>query len=153
MTKRGMPVSGKYSSLVGDLERLFDQPFFIDTQRWFTDQLVTLEGSSDFLPHDEVEYEDGTREVRIAVSNYTIDDINASVEGSLLRIEGSKEQAKESEEGVKYVRKGIAARKFIKSFFIPDDREVGEISLKDGMLYVKFPKVKRESVRKIEIKS
>lgn len=136
-----------------DFEKIFDQPFFIDTHRWFADQLIALEGSSDFLPHDEVEYEDGTREVRIAVSNYTIDDITATVEGNLLRIEGLKEQTKESEEDVKYIRKGIAARKFIKSFFIPDDREVGEVSLKNGMLYVKFPKVEKENVRKIEIKS
>jgi len=151
MTKRRLSAMG--SNLVDDLESLFNQPFFIDTHRWFVDQLVTLEGSSDFLPHDEVEYEDGTREVRIAVSNYNINDIKASVEGNLLRLEGSKEKAENSEKGVKYVRKGIAARKFVKSFFIPDDREVGEISLKDGMLYIKFPKVEKEKVRRIEIKS
>lgn len=151
MTKRRLSAMG--SNLVDDLESLFNQPFFIDTHRWFVDQLVTLEGSSDFLPHDEVEYEDGTREVRIAVSNYNIDDIKASVEGNLLRIEGSKEHVEEADESVTIIRKGIAARKFVKSFFIPDDREVGEIFLKDGMLYIKFPKVKKESVRKIEIKS
>jgi HSP20 family molecular chaperone IbpA len=149
----GTIMTKRLPDLFVDFEKIFDQPFFIDTHRWFADQLIALEGSSDFLPHDEVEYEDGTREVRIAVSNYTIDDITATVEGNLLRIEGLKEQTKESEEDVKYIRKGIAARKFIKSFFIPDDREVGEVSLKNGMLYVKFPKVEKENVRKIEIKS
>lgn len=150
MSRKGINI---YNGIAQDLERLFDQPFFVDTQRWFTDQLVTLEGSSDFLPHDEVEYEDGTRELRIAVSNYTLDDIEASIEGRLLRIEGSKEKVEESDEGVKYVRKGIAARKFVKSFFIPDDREVSEISLKDGMLYIRLPKVEKKDHRKIEIKS
>lgn len=149
MTRKGL-----LPDLFRDLERVFDQPYFVDTQRWFSDQLIPIvEGSSDFLPHDEVEYEDGTRELRIAASNYTTDDIEASMEGRILRITGSKENIEESDEPVTMIRKGIATRRFVKSFFIPEDREVTDISLKDGMLYIRLPKVEREAVRKIDIKS
>jgi HSP20 family molecular chaperone IbpA len=162
MTKRFKLLSAR-QDMIEDIDRLFGSPFFIDFPNWFIDQLGKIETDSDFLPHDEVEYEDGTRELRIAIANYSVDDISATVEGRVLKIEGSKEQNHfrspddetegDGREKVKVIRKGIATRKFVKNFFIPEDREVAEISLKDGMLYVRLPKVEKEHFRKIDIKS
>jgi len=163
MTKRFKLLTAR-QDLVEEIDRLFGNPFFIDFPNWFVDQLGKIETDSDFLPHDEVEYEDGTRELRIAIANYSVEDISAEVDGRVLKIEGSKEQhhfrSPEDEteddgqgEKVKVIRKGIATRRFVKNFFIPEDREVAEISLKDGMLYVRLPKVVKETYRKIDIKS
>jgi len=91
MTKRFKLLNAR-QDLVEEIDRLFGNPFFIDFPNWFVDQLGKIETDSDFLPHDEVEYEDGTRELRIAIANYSVEDISAEVDGRVLKIEGSKEQ-------------------------------------------------------------
>jgi molecular chaperone IbpA len=70
--------------------------------------------------------------LEFAVAGFNRGGIDISVEKDILTVKGEREE----DEGANYIYKGIAARKFSRSFTLPEYFEVDRASITDGILYI-----------------
>lgn len=108
-----------------------NDPFYVGWEKMF-DRLNDLSKSNSggFPPYNVVELEDDdTYLIEMALAGYTKDDIDITEEKGILTIKG---ESKEHEN--KYIHKGIAGRKFTRSFSLAEYMEVKSAELSDGML-------------------
>lgn len=89
--------------------------------------------SGSFPPYDIENTGENKYVITLAVAGYTSNEIEVSLEESVLTIKGNKTQ--EAEER-KYLHRGIAARDFERRFTLADHVEVESVSMKDGMLQI-----------------
>lgn len=130
---------------------LFRDPFFIgfnrEVERFNSLQQINR-GS--FPPYDLLKLDEDKYRLSLAVAGFTKDDITVSVEDSSLMITGEIVEVVDAE----ILHKGIANRKFTRSFELGEYMEVSEVSLKDGMLVVdidrNIPKEKLPKIIKIK---
>jgi molecular chaperone IbpA len=84
------------------------------------------------------------------VAGFTRDDITVSVEDSNLMITGEITEVTDAE----VLHKGIAGRKFTRSFELGEYMEVSEVTLRDGILTIdidrNIPKEKLPKIIKIK---
>jgi len=98
--------------------------------------------------------ESGTDEYNIvlALAGFTEDDIEISVENNTLVITGNSSILGDDLAGVEYLHKGIAARKFTRSFRLAEHVEISNAVLKNGILTVSLTMVIPESAKPKTIK-
>ena len=77
----------------------------------------------------------------LALAGFTEDDIDIMVENSNLLISGNSDALGGESDLVEYLHKGIAARKFTRSFKLADDVIVETASLKNGILTVSLTRI------------
>ena len=107
------------------LDRLFDR-----IQNQFEHASTT-----NYPPHDIVRINDDHYEIRIAVAGFQQGEIDVRNENGQLIIAG--EQPKERQVG-EYLHHGISNRGFVRNFALADYVEVGEATMKDGILSIKL---------------
>lgn len=113
-----------------------NDPFFIGFDKMFNRLSGTSQQQSGFPPYNVRKIDEDTFVVELAVAGYNKDSIDITEhEGSLI-IKG--ERPEDTEE---YLHKGIAGRKFTRTFALGEYMYVNSADLADGMLYVV---VKRE---------
>jgi len=122
-----------------DLSRLFDQfetlsvgfgPLFRDFQY----------ANNSYPPHNIVRISENEFNLELAVAGFKKEEISMEEHQGLLTIRGEKKVEVDNTEGVVYQFRGIANRSFSKSFRIAEYFEVGEASLENGILTVRFTK-------------
>jgi molecular chaperone IbpA len=88
--------------------------------------------------------------LEFAVAGFNRGGIDISVEKDILTVKGEREE----DEGANYIYKGIAARKFLRSFTLPEYFEVDRASITDGILYIDLYKnvPEEKKPKKITIK-
>ena len=130
---------------------LFNDPFFIGFNR----ELVRLNAahktnSQSYPPYDLLKLDEDTYRLSVAVAGFTKDDVDVSVDNGTLVIKGEIVEVTDAE----VVHKGIATRKFTRSFALGEYMEVSSAELKDGMLTVNIvriiPEDKKPKVIKIK---
>ena len=87
-----------------------------------------------FPPQNIFTLEDGSTEIQLALAGYKKEDIQISVEENVLKI--SCNFSTELVENKKYISRGIARRKFRKSFMLNRGHEVKSASMEDGLLTI-----------------
>jgi molecular chaperone IbpA len=85
-----------------------------------------------YPPYDVLKLDEDTYQVSLAVAGFTKEDINLSVDNGTLVVSGEITEVTDAE----VLHKGIAARKFTRSFALGEYMEVSSASLKDGMLNI-----------------
>lgn len=110
---------------------IFNDPFFIGFDR-LINRVSTIPSSNGFPPYNVVKEDDETWTVEMAVAGFSKEEIEITEQDGTLKIEGSKDDESKSE----YVHRGIAARKFTRSFALGEYMYVDSAELRDGMLYV-----------------
>jgi molecular chaperone IbpA len=70
--------------------------------------------------------------MEFAVAGFKKDEISITTEKNVLSIKAERPEADDK----KYLHKGIAARKFTRSFSLPEYYEVDLAKFEDGILYV-----------------
>jgi molecular chaperone IbpA len=128
---------------------LFNDPFFIGFNRELS-RLNTAHktNSQAYPPYDLLKLDEDTYRLSIAVAGFTKDDINVSVDNGSLIIKGEIVEVTDAE----IVHKGIATRKFVRSFALGEYMEVTGADLKDGMLHVSIDRVVPEEKKPKTIK-
>lgn len=93
-------------------------------------------------------------QITMALAGFSEDDIELTMEGELLKVEGKAEPAK-SEENREFFFKGIAKRAFTRQFQLADNIRVSGASFKDGLLAIDlFREVpEHQKPRRIAIKT
>ncbi len=117
---------------------VFNDPFFIGFNR----ELGRLNNahkinSQSYPPYDLLKLDEDTYRLSLAVAGFTKDNIDISVDNGTLVIKGEIVEVTDAE----VVHKGIASRKFVRSFALGEYMEVTGADLKDGMLHISIDRI------------
>jgi molecular chaperone IbpA len=128
---------------------LFNDPFFIGFNR----ELNRLNSayktnSQSYPPYDLLKLDEDTYRISLAIAGFSREDIDVSVDNGTLIIKGEIVEVTDAE----VVHKGIAGRKFVRSFALGEYMEVTSAELKDGMLHVNIDRIIPEEKKPKSIK-
>ena len=129
---------------------LFKDPFFIGFNREL-DRLSTVHNLATrqaYPPYDILKLDEDTYRLSLAVAGFSKTDIDISVDNGTLIVKGEITEATDAE----VVYKGIAARKFTRTFALGEYMEVSSAELKDGMLTISIVRVVPEDKKPKVIK-
>ena len=129
---------------------LFKDPFFIGFNREL-DRLSTVHNLATrqaYPPYDILKLDEDTYRLSLAVAGFSKTDINVSVDNGTLIIKGEIVEVTDAE----VVHKGIAARKFTRTFALGEYMEVTGAELKDGMLTINIDRIVPEEKKPKSIK-
>lgn len=129
---------------------LFKDPFFIGFNREM-ERLANVQLASrqtNYPPYDLVKLDEDTFKLSLAVAGFSKDDVDVSVDNGTLIIKGETSESAEAE----VVHKGIAARKFTRTFALGEYMEVTGAEMKDGMLHINIDRVVPEEKKPKSIK-
>ena len=129
---------------------LFKDPFFIgfnrEMERLSNVQLASRQ--TNYPPYDLLKLDEDTYRLSLAVAGFSRDDIEVSVDNGTLVIKGELEEVSDE----KVVHKGIAGRKFTRTFALGEYMEVTGAEMKDGMLSVSIERIVPEDKKPKTIK-
>jgi molecular chaperone IbpA len=118
---------------------LFKDPFFIgfnrEMERLSNVQLASRQ--TNYPPYDLLKLDEDTYLLSLAVAGFSKNDIDVSVDNETLIIKGEITEVTDAE----VVHKGIAARKFTRTFALGEYMEVTGAEIKDGMLNINIDRV------------
>jgi molecular chaperone IbpA len=130
---------------------LFNDPFFIGFNR----ELSRLNNahkinSQSYPPYDLLKLDEDTYRISVAVAGFGKNDIDVSVDNGTLVIKGEITEVTDAE----IVHKGIAGRKFTRTFALGEYMEVTGADMKDGMLHINVDRIvpEEKKPRTIDIK-
>ena len=128
---------------------LFNDPFFIGFNR----DLGRLNSAhktntTSYPPYDLIKLNQDTYRLSLAIAGFTKEDIDVTVDNGTLIIKGEITDATDAE----VVHKGIASRKFVRSFALGEYMEVTGAELKDGMLHINVDRIVPEEKKPKAIK-
>ncbi len=130
---------------------LFNDPFFIGFNR----ELNRLNhahktNSQSYPPYDLLKLDEDTYRISLAIAGFSREDINVSVDSGTLIIRGEIVEVTDAE----VVHKGIAGRKFTRSFALGEYMEVTGAEMKDGMLHINVDRIvpEEKKPKSIEIR-
>ena len=130
---------------------LFNDPFFIGFNRELG-RLNTAHKTNlqSYPPYDLLKLDEDTYRLSVAIAGFTKNDIDISVDNGTLIIKGELVEVIDAE----VVHKGIAGRKFVRSFALGEYMEVTGAEMKDGMLHINVDRIIPEDKKPktIEIK-
>jgi molecular chaperone IbpA len=129
---------------------LFKDPFFIGFNHTL-DRLNSIHNASahqSYPPYDIVKIDEDTYRVDLAVAGFDKKDVEVSVDNGTLIIKG--EVGTETTEEV--LHKGIATRKFTRTFALGEYMEVIAAEFKNGMLSVSVERIVPEEKKPKTIK-
>ena len=96
------------------------------------DKVFANTHTTNYPPYNIVKIDDDKVVMEFAVAGFKKDDISITTEKNVLSIKAEKLEQTEK----KYLYKGIAARKFSRSFALPEYYEVEKAGFEDGILYI-----------------
>ena len=129
---------------------LFKDPFFIGFNREL-DRMANVHQTATrqtYPPYDVLKLDEDTFQVSIAVAGFTKNDLDVSVDNNTLIVKGEIIEVTDGE----YLHKGIAARKFTRTFALGEYMEVTGASIEDGMLNIKIDRIIPEEKKPKTIK-
>jgi molecular chaperone IbpA len=117
---------------------LFNDPFFIGFNRELS-RLNTAHktNSHTYPPYDLLKLDEDTYRISLAIAGFSREDINVSVDNGTLVIKGEIVEVTDAE----VVHKGIAGRRFVRSFALGEYMEVTGAEMKDGMLHINVDRI------------
>jgi molecular chaperone IbpA len=128
---------------------LFKDPFFIGFNREL-DRLNTVHNLATrqaYPPYDILKLDEDTYKLSLAAAGFSKDDINVSVDNGTLIIKGEIIEVTDAE----IVHKGIAGRKFTRTFALGEYMEVTGAEMKDGMLHIDIDRIVPEDKKPKDI--
>ena len=126
---------------MSNLLQVFDQKLFdnlhrtsIGFERIFNDMLRvnSVNVQQSYPPYNIIRNSDTDYQIEIAVSGFSEDDIDITLKDSQLVITGEIK----ADDNKEFVFRGIASRKFIRTFSLADNMEVKTAKMQNGLLVV-----------------
>ena len=124
---------------------LFNSPMFLGFDH-FENLLNGLAKVEDSYPPYNIEQvgEDGFR-ITLAVAGFKEQDLHVSLDENKLVIRGKQEEA----ENKVYLHRGLATRRFIKTFVLADNIDVQEAEFDNGLLHINLYRKKTNEAPKL----
>ena len=130
---------------------LFKDPFFIGFNREM-ERLANVQLASrqtNYPPYDLIKVDEDSYKLSLAVAGFSKEDIDVSVDNGTLIIKGESGEAAETD---KVVYKGIAGRKFTRTFALGEYMEIAGAKLENGMLHIDIERIVPEEKKPKSIK-
>jgi len=121
-----------------NIDRLFDELF----ENTFNDSSISK------YPATDIYTENGITHIEVAVTGFSDDDIEISLENDVLIIKGSKEDTEEKNEK-NYHTKNIAKRSFVRKFTVSDNIEDVKAEIYNGILHLELEQKEKEETKKV----
>ena len=104
---------------------------------------------TNYPPYNVKKVNDDHFVMEFAVAGFSRGELDISVEQNILTVKGEKLGSEDE-----YIYKGIATRKFVRSFSLPEYFEITEASAFDGILYIDLHRNMPEDLKpkRIEVK-
>ena len=135
--------------MMNDPWAIFNDPFFIGFNRNLTQlNSVYKTNNQSYPPYDLLKLDEDTYRLSLAVAGFSREDIDVSVDNGSLIIKGELVEVTDAE----IVHKGIAGRKFTRTFALGEYMEVTGAELKDGMLTITIDRIVPEEKKPKSIK-
>jgi molecular chaperone IbpA len=119
----------------------------LDIDKFFS----TTSTAPAYPPYNVIKFNDNEYVMEFAVAGFKKDGISITTEKDVLTVKGEKEDP-EFEKDAGYVHKGIAGRKFKRSFTLPEYFEVVGASMNDGILGINLERQVPEEKKPKSIK-
>ena len=128
---------------------LFKDPFFIGFNRELDrlNAVHNLATRQAYPPYDIIKLNEDKYKLSLAVAGFSKDDINVSIDNGTLIVKGELVEITDAE----VVHKGIAGRKFTRTFALGEYMEVTGAEMKDGMLHIDIDRIIPEDKKPKEI--
>ena len=109
--------------------------------------------NTNYPPHNVIKHGDDRYEIQIAVTGFDPSEVSVQVDQNKLIIRG--ESLRTEDEDANYLYRGLARRDFTKVFGLTEYNEVGEASIKNGILTIEVTRIIPEALkpRTINIKA
>jgi molecular chaperone IbpA len=129
---------------------LFNDPFFIGFNRQVARMNEVHQHSinQSYPPFNIVKIDDDNFCIDVAVAGFSKDDLSVSVEDQTLIVKGDIETDKEDN----FIHKGIATRKFTRTFSLAEYIEVKSAEVENGMLCIMLEREVPEAKKPKQIK-
>lgn len=114
---------------------------FNDFEGRFANQI-----NNNYPPYNIVKYDEDSYEIQIAVSGFEKEEITVEIDQNQLIIKGES-SSHDSNDGVQYLYRGLAARDFTRIFALAEHMEVGEGKIKNGVLKIELKRVIPEALK------
>jgi len=131
---------------MSNLLQVFDQKLFDNLHRTtigfdrILDHMLrvnTINVQQNYPPYNIIRNDETNYEIQIAISGFSEKDIDITLTDNQLVITGENTDEDTNE----YLHRGIAARKFIRTFSLSDDVVVNAAKVKNGLLIVSLEHV------------
>lgn len=100
--------------------------------------------NSNYPPYNILKQGEDRYEIQIAVTGFSPDEISVQIDQDQLIIKG---QSTNNDEDTTYLHRGLAQRDFTRVFALAEHIEVGEASIKNGVLKIAVTRVVPESLK------
>ena len=130
---------------VHTLQRLRNdiQKYTIGMDNWI-DTLYSTRTEANYPPYNTIKLSDNEFKLEVALAGFHGKEITVYTENNKLYIEGHKEESLDNT----YVHRGLATREFTRSWTIPDDLEVKNVSYDNGLLVILLARIIPEHQKK-----
>jgi molecular chaperone IbpA len=123
----------------------------IGFDRLFTERAYTTNPT--YPPYNIIKKSEDNYEIEVAVAGFTLNEIDVEVNQNQLVIRGQSQREAEADAEVEYLHRGLANRDFEKVLTLAEHMQVGDASIKDGVLRIEITRIVPEALkpRKINV--
>ena len=126
---------------------IFNDPFFIGFNRNLNRLNHVYAENQSYPPYNVIKLDEDSYQVEIAIAGFDKKDIEVTVDNGTLIVKGNKEES-----DTQFVHKGIATRKFTRSFALGEYMEVVGADFENGMLKINVDRIVPEEKKPKTIK-
>lgn len=126
-----------------DLSPLFRTSVGFDRMSRMLDSAMQLE-STGYPPYNIAKHDDTRYRITLAVAGFAEDELHIQTHEGRLKVSG---ETSAQEEGVEYLHRGIAARRFERTFQLADHIHVVGADLVNGLLHIELERVVPEALK------
>lgn len=118
---------------------IFNDPFFIGFDNQFSRlwDMHTHNSQINYPPYNIIKEDEDNFTVEIAVAGFSKSDLDVSVDNGTIIVKGEIEEKSDGN----FVHKGIASRKFTRTFALGEFMEVQSATVENGMLIIKVERI------------
>lgn len=113
---------------------------FNDFEHRFANQL-----KDNYPPYNIVKHDEDTYEIEIAVTGFAKDEITVEIDQNQLIVKGVRD--KSGDVAAEFLHRGLALRDFTRSWTLAEHMEVGEGTIKNGVLTIELKRVIPEALK------
>jgi molecular chaperone IbpA len=101
--------------------------------------------NNSYPPYNILKHDEDTYEIQVAVTGFEKDDITVEIDQNNLVVKGSRKEVEL--EKPTYLHRGLATRDFTRSWELGQYIEVGDGSIKNGVLTIELKRVVPEALK------
>jgi molecular chaperone IbpA len=139
-----MTILAKYNT--ANLQKFLDdvEKYSIGMDEWFHRFNSLHQTESNYPPFNTIQESNVFFRVEVALAGFKKKEISVYTENNKLFVEGQKEEDSDSQ----YLHRGLAQRSFTRSWTLPDDLKVEDVSFEDGLLTIRLHRIVPEHQRR-----